>query len=329
VAVSDELGVLLDKRIPEVLIKFDIKISFKPAASLPHNVYFTTIGADYDTSRAHIDGSVIVTPRVAIAEKFLIDTDNIIAAGGASFEQLESYAGSAEFVGRFGAVSCGVIHRAREAARHHKGKVALGHGDFYKALVTLRQSVAQCKGVALVMDPSFAAPALHGCHGDASTTGGYGATVNGLCCCGPWPESIKRLLAKEAVSISPLEMVVAALVVLVAEEARAPKRFVLFSDSESSVVVAARGRAHAAAMDVALAAFKEAQCKTKRDAWICHIDGVQNTVADALSHASVEGRHDFAMTTLRAHGFNPQPCPTPPIFFEWLSRIEAVARIWT
>jgi hypothetical protein len=324
--ISEEIGVLLDTRIPEVLAEYQIEVSTKPEASRPSSGLFTAIGADYDMLRAHIDGTANVQPRRAIADKFVAAADAIVTAGGAFSESLETFSGLAEFVGRFSDVGCGPIHRARAAASRHRGFVRIGSGAFFDNITALRQPVAHAARAPMVIDPCFMAPALHGCHGDASTTDGYGATVNGVYCCGAWPAPIAQLIAADMLFISPLELMVSALVVLVAAEAAAPARLVIYSDSESSVVVGARRRARKATMDVALWAFKEAQRVSDRRAWLAHIDGLDNTVADALSHAERPGRLKLAESTLRAHGFKPRQIRTPAIFFEWLQRLGSVAR---
>ena len=323
ICVSDELAVFLDARVPQVLTDiFQVSVSTKASAARPHDTSFTVIGADFDTSEMHRGGPARMRPRAAIADGLRTSINRIIADGGAHHATLESLCGTAEFCVRFADdVDLAPLHRARASAAHHDGVVRVGTGPFRASLESLVDLVDNRRYGDLTVDPTFMCPAHHGCHGDASTRDGYGATVNGAYSFGPWHPRIRALVDASVISISVLELLVAALVLLLATHVGAPDRFIIFSDSESSVVVSGRRRAHKRLMAFALVTLRRAQQDAQVAVWLVHVDGASNEVADHLSH----GNEAAARRHLSSCGFAPHRTATPPNFFSWLDQLSDLA----
>lgn len=323
ICVSDELAAFLDVRVPQVFTDiFQVSVSNKASAARPHDTSFTVIGADFDTSEMHRGGSARMRPRAAIADGLRETIRRIRADDGAHHAILENLCGTAEFCVRFADdVDLAPLHRARASAAHHDGVVRVGTGPFRDVLDSLVDLVENRQYGELTVDPAFMCPAHHGCHGDASTRDGYGATVDGAYCFGPWPPRIKALIDASVISISVLELLVATLVLLLATHVGAPDRFIIFSDSESSVIVSGRRRAHKRLMAFALVTLRRAQQDAKVAVWLVHVDGASNEVADHLSH----GNEAAACRILSSCGFAPRRTATPSKFFSWLDHLSDLA----
>jgi hypothetical protein len=99
-------------------------------------------------------------------------------------------------------------------------------------------------------------------------------------------------------------------------------RIFVYCDNESAVVVAARGRTRSASMGVALDALRDFERRAARRAWLVHVPGVDNVVADALSR----GDQVAAFAELRLLGYEPRAVKAPAEFFTWLARIADATR---
>jgi hypothetical protein len=316
------IGDLLDRRIPELFQEYGIKLSSKPAATKPHGPQWDSIGARYEVTKR----GLVVRPRPEVQAKFESEAHDFLTKTSTTEEAIESFAGLTEFVRRFAdRLPAGSLYRLKAAARRRGMPLRLQDGPARQHIAALCEAI-QNDIAPPIDDPAYYAPPPQGCHGDASGKWGFGAVVNGVCCSGKWTDGLFAKLGKsetdteaDQVSISPLELVTAGLVVWLAGVANAPKRILVYGDNESAIVVGARSRAHSGPMGVALDAVRYFERQAGRRAWLVHVPGVDNVVADALSRNDKEAAFD----ELRRLGYTPRAVDAPVEFYNWLDRLSA------
>ena len=181
----------------------------------------------------------------------------------------------------------------------------------------------------LIANPVFAYPGTQGFSADASASAdavaeGWSVNVNGIVAHGKLSPEIKTALAKNKLSISPLELLAAAIALDTAgrHPDRHPtlKRMILRSDILGSCVVVNSMRADSAPMLEALRIYKEVQDRWGFDTMLQHVASSSNTITENLSRGSIrQALHEASS------GSRVQVVPPPEQVKNWYRRVLRAA----
>ena len=310
--------------------RYGIPLSYKREASLEFSRNFSSIGVSYDLSNP-LD--IECKPRKEKLHKYREMVNALKRANSVILlVELQRFAGLHTFMARFlanGEFYCNSAYSCLRDTAHTRenlrpvSKVLVRDANIVLGLLT------EGRVAPLIANPVCAHPDRQGFSADASGSAdakaeGWGVHVNGIVAHWKWSPEIKTALAQNKLSISPLELLAAA--IALDTTGRHPdrhptiKRMILRSASLSSCVVVNSMHADSALVLEALRIYLEVQDKWGFDTMLQHVASSSNTITDNLSMGSIQQALHEAYSGSRV-----QVAPPPEQVKNWYRRVLRAA----
>lgn len=184
------------------------------------------------------------------------------------------------------------------------------------------RDISEGRWTPLVVSPNFHMPGVQGASSDASGSleKGWGAHAFGAFPYGVWAPRTRRLIEQRKLSINALELLAAAMaVVLVDKAGMVPRggRFALKCDNDMACAAANYGVTASAAMREALRMWGAESGGRGLTVRLLYVDTKSNSIADALSRLEV-GK---ALSEIGRRGWERKEFQLGELFARWEAQI--------